>query len=63
LNPLFKKSKEFSGTIKSCLAAIDKAITAGNYRIIDPLKNCSVNCIDLDYNRQFENLNTMKDYH
>ncbi len=48
---------------KSTLAAIDKAIAAENYRIIDPLKDCKVNYIDLDCSRQIENLNTMMDYH
>lgn len=48
---------------KSALAAIDKAIAAGNYRIIDPLKCCKVNYIDLSGSKQLKNLNTMKDYH
>ncbi len=47
---------------KSALAAIDKAIAAGVYRIIDPLKDCKVNYIDLVRSQQLENLNTMKDY-
>ncbi len=48
---------------KSTLAAIDKAIAAGVYRIIDPVKDCKVNYIDLNRGKQLENLNTMKDYH
>jgi molybdopterin-guanine dinucleotide biosynthesis protein A len=47
---------------KSTLAAIDRAIASGNYRIIESLKYCKVNYIDLAYGQQFKNLNTMKDY-
>lgn len=47
---------------KSALGAIDKAIASGNYRIIDPLKDCKVSYIDLVRSQQLENLNTMKDY-
>ncbi len=47
---------------KSALTAIDKAITAENYRIIDPLSDCKVNYIDLASGQQLRNLNTMKDY-
>lgn len=47
---------------KSTLAAIDKAIASGNYRIIDALRDCKVNYIDLTCARQLKNLNTMKDY-
>jgi molybdopterin-guanine dinucleotide biosynthesis protein A len=47
---------------KSTLAAIDKAIASGNYRIIEPLKFCKVNYINLAYGQQLRNLNTMKDY-
>lgn len=47
---------------KSSLAAIDKAIASGNYRIIEPFKDCKVNYIDSICVQQFENLNTMKDY-
>ncbi len=47
---------------KNALAAIDKAIASGNYRIIDPLKYCKVNYINLADSGQLRNLNTMKDY-
>ncbi len=47
---------------KSVLTMIDKAIAAGNYRIIEPLSDCKVNYIDLDRTEQLKNLNTMKDY-
>ncbi len=49
---------------KSTLAAIDKAIAAGNYRIIDPLKCCSVKYIDLAKigAQPLRNLNTKNDY-
>ncbi len=47
---------------KSALAAIDKAIASGNYQIIEPLKYCKVNYINLAHDRQLKNLNTMKDY-
>ncbi len=47
---------------KSTLTAIDKAIVAENYRIIDPLSDCKVNYIDLPGAEQLKNLNTMKDY-
>jgi len=47
---------------KSVLAAIDKAIATGNYRIIDPLRDCKVNYIGLADGQQLKNLNTMKDY-
>ena len=48
---------------KSVLPAIDKAIASGNYRIIDPLKDCKVKYIDSACAGQLKNLNTMKDYH
>ena len=47
---------------KSTLAAIDRSIAAGNYRIIDPIGDCKVNYIDLSSAGQLTNLNTMKDY-
>lgn len=48
---------------KSTLPAIDKAIAAGNYRIITPVNECKVNYIGLSRRQQLKNLNTMKDYH
>ncbi len=47
---------------KNTLVVIDKAIASGNYRIIDPLRYCKVNYINLAYGQQLKNLNTMKDY-
>ena len=47
---------------KSTLAAIDRSIAAGNYKIIDPISDCKVNYIDMSSTGQIENLNTMKDY-
>ena len=48
---------------KSTLGPIDKAIAAGNYRIIDPMSDCNVNYIALSGGQPLKNLNTMKDYH
>ncbi len=48
---------------KSALGAIDKAIAAGDYRIIDPMNDCNVNYIGLRSGHQLKNLNTMKDYY
>ncbi len=48
---------------KSTLGAIDKAIAAGIYRIIDPMDDCNVNYIGFGCGQPLKNLNTMKDYH
>jgi molybdopterin-guanine dinucleotide biosynthesis protein A len=47
---------------KSVLAEIDKAMDAGKYRVIDPLRCCKVRYIDLPCDKQLKNLNTMNDY-
>jgi len=47
---------------KNTLAAIGKAIASENYRIIEPLKYCKVNYINLVHGQSLKNLNTMKDY-
>jgi len=48
---------------KSTLVAIDESIISGNYKILDPLKKCKVNYVELPQAEQIKNLNTMKDYH
>jgi molybdopterin-guanine dinucleotide biosynthesis protein A len=47
---------------KSVLAEIDKSIAAGQYKIVEPLKNCKINYVDLPGDVRLENLNTMNDY-
>jgi len=47
---------------KSTLAAIDESITAGNYKILHPLKKCKVGYVELPQGEQVKNLNTMNDY-
>ena len=47
---------------KSMLAAIDESIISGNYKILDPLKKCKVNYVELPRSEQIKNLNTMNDY-
>jgi molybdopterin-guanine dinucleotide biosynthesis protein A len=59
---LFQYEPLFAVYKKSVLTAIDKAIASGNYQIIEPLKYCKVNYINLPDGQQLRNLNTMKDY-
>ncbi len=47
---------------KSTLAAIDESIISGNYKILNPLKKCKVNYVELTRSEQIKNLNTMDDY-
>lgn len=47
---------------KSVLRAIDESIILGDYKIVEPLKKCKVNYIELPYAEKIKNLNTMKDY-
>ncbi len=47
---------------KSAIAAIDRSIASGNYRMIDSLRDCKVNYIDVAQAHQIENLNTKTDY-
>ena len=47
---------------KGVLAEIDKAISAGEYKIVEPLKNCKVNYVDLPGDIRLANINTMNDY-
>jgi len=47
---------------KNALAAIDKAIASGAYRIVEPLKECKVKYIDMTHAGPLINLNTMDNY-
>lgn len=47
---------------KSTLIAIDESIISGNYKILDALKKCKVNYVELPRAEQIKNLNTMNDY-
>jgi molybdopterin-guanine dinucleotide biosynthesis protein A len=47
---------------KSIVDVLDKALTKGNYRIVDALSHCNVNYLDLPAGREIRNLNTMADY-
>ena len=47
---------------KSVLTAIDESIISENYKIVEPLKKCKVNYIELPYAKKIKNLNTITDY-
>jgi molybdopterin-guanine dinucleotide biosynthesis protein A len=47
---------------KSTLTIIEKLIASGNNRVIDIYEHCKVKYVDLPFDQQPKNLNTMKDY-
>ncbi|WP_373600319.1 molybdenum cofactor guanylyltransferase [Paraclostridium bifermentans] len=47
---------------KSCLDKMKDMIDKGNYKILDLIKNLNVKIVEIECNKEFSNINTLKEY-